>query len=436
MRFASRSTQAAILLAVSVGTSQAGEHLTLAEAMHRALVANPAIKSREAELQKELLGIDIARGQHWPKVDFDASYTRYAYPSLVTPIRQPGVFPPLDRDVSNVGIALSLPLYAGGKLVAGESLAENSREAAAQALRGAGQDLLFNVTSTFTKALHLRDLQKSAGARVKTLETEETHISQRLAQGRVAKLELIRLQTQLSQARHDLLTIEQGERDALSILAALLGESRKLPPLANIGAMQVALPNSREDVLAKAISLRPELLRAQALAKAAADKVNIAKGEQRPQVNFLARAQETAGGNWKGYDDAQIGIQLTIPLFDGWIRKNRVAQANLERRKSELLIEETTNELASDVEQAHGAVTESRARLEVAKQGESEAEEALRIETARYQAGESTITDLLGADAALWSARVNRLQAGYDATASQARLLRAIGELSPESFKP
>jgi outer membrane protein TolC len=404
--------------------------------MHRALGANPAIKSREAELEKERLGIDIARGQHWPKVDLDASYTRSAYPSLVTPIRKQGVFPPLDRDVSKVGVALSLPLYAGGKLVAGESLAENSRQAAAQALRGAGQDLLFNVTATFTKALHLRDLQKSAGARVKTLETEETHITQRLVQGRVAKFELIRLQTQLSQARHDLLIVEQGERDALSILAALLGESRKLPPLANIGAVQVALPNSREDALAKAISLRPELLRAQALAKAAADKVNIAKGEQRPQVNLVATAQETAGGNWKGYDDAQIGIRLTIPLFDGWIRKNRVAQANLERRKSELLIEETTNELVSDVEQAHGAVTENRARLEVAKQGESEAEEALRIETARYEAGESTMTDLLGADAALWSARVNRLQAGYDATASQARLLRAIGELSPESFKP
>ena len=436
MRLTSRLTQVAILLAVSFGTSQAEEHLTLGEAMHRALGANPAIKSREAELEKERLGIDIARGQHWPKVDLDASYTRSAYPSLVTPIRKQGVFPPLDRDVSKVGVALSLPLYAGGKLVAGESLAENSRQAAAQALRGAGQDLLFNVTATFTKALHLRDLQKSAGARVKTLETEETHITQRLVQGRVAKFELIRLQTQLSQARHDLLIVEQGERDALSILAALLGESRKLPPLANIGAVQVALPNSREDALAKAISLRPELLRAQALAKAAADKVNIAKGEQRPQVNLVATAQETAGGNWKGYDDAQIGIRLTIPLFDGWIRKNRVAQANLERRKSDLLIEETTNELASDVEQAHGAVTESRARLAVAKQGESEAEEALRIETARYQAGESTITDLLGADAALWSARVNRLQAGYDATASQARLLRAIGELSPESFKP
>ncbi len=296
--------------------------------------------------------------------------------------------------------------------------------------------LLFNVTATYTKALHLRDLQKSSLARIRTLETEEAHLTQRLAQGRAAKLELIRLQTQLSQARHDLLAIEQRERDALTLLAMLLGESRTLPPLADLTPTHVALPSSREEALAKAMGQRPELLRAQALGRVASDRVAIAKGEQRPQVSLVATAQETAGGDWKGYGAGQIGVQVTIPLFDGAIRNNRVAQARLEQRRSELQVEDTANALASEVEQAVGAVTESRARLEVARQGEREAEEALRIETARYEAGESTITDLLGAESALWSARVNRLQAGYDVTANEARVLRAIGELSPESFGP
>lgn len=422
------------ILAVLSAPTQAAETLSLSDAMTRALAANPAIKSQQTELQKQALEKDIARGQRLPKADLTASYTRYAYPSLVTPIREPGVFPPLDRDIANIGIALNLPLYAGGKLVAGESLAEHNREAASENLRSVSHDLLFNVTSTFTKALHLRDLNKSATARIKALETEEVHISQRLAQGRAAKLDLIRLQTQLSQARHDLIAIEQGERDALSLLATLLGESRKLPPLADTGVTQVALPHSREDALARAMSQRPDLLSAQALSKAAADKVDIARGDRRPQISLVAKAQQTSGGDWTGYDDAQIGVQVAIPLFDGSIRKNRLAQANLERRKSELLIEETANQLVSDIEQALGAVAESRARVDVAKQGVREAEEALRIETARYQAGESTITDLLGAETALWSAQVNRLQAGYDVTTSQARLLRAIGELSPERF--
>jgi len=430
-----QSIRAAILFAVCVGSSQAADQLTVRQAMDRALAANPSLRSQAIELRKQELEKEIARGQHWPKVDLNAGYTRYAYPSLVTPIREAGVFPPLDRDVAYLGLALSMPLYAGGRLVAGDSLAEHGRQAAEHGLRGAGQDLLFNVAAAYTKALHLRDLQDSARARIKALEAEEVHVSRRLAQGRAAKLELIRLQTQLSQARHDLLAIEQGERDALSLLAALLGESRELPPLAGVALSRVSLPASREDALAKAMRARPELLRARALSEVATDKVNIARGEQRPQVNLVARTQESAGGDLKGYSDAMIGVQVSIPLFDGSIRGNRLAQADLERRRSELLVEETANELASEVERAFGAVSESRARQGVADQGEREAVEAQRIETARYQAGESTMTDLLSAEAALWSARVNRLQAGYDVIVSQARLLRAIGELSAQDFE-
>lgn len=433
MKLMHRLPPTAVLLAV-FASAQAGEPLGLEQALQRAVAANPALRGQDVELQRQTIERDIARGRRWPNVDLNGGYTHYAYPTLVTPIRAPGVFPPFDRDIANVGVALTLPLYAGGRLVAGESLAEHNREAAREGLRGATQDLLFNVAATYTKALHLRDLQASASARIRTLETEETHLEQRLAQGRAAKLELIRLQTQLSLARHDLLAITQGERDARSLLAVLLGATDPLPPLADSAPMRAPLPTSRDEALNAALQRRPELLKARALAKAASDKLDIARGEQRPQINLVAKAQETAGSNWRGYDDALIGVQITIPVFDGSIRRNRVAQAALEQRKSELLIEQTTHELTSEIEQAVGAVAESRARLDVAGQSEREAEEALRIESARYESGESTVTDLLGAEAALWSARVNRLQAGYDITVSQARVLRAIGDLTPQSF--
>lgn len=430
------STLCALLLGVGISSLQAAETLTLGEAMRRALSANPAIGSLEAELRKQELEKEIARGQRLPKVDLNAGYTSYAYPTLVTPIREAGVFPPLDRNVFNVGVALSLPLYTGGRLRAGESLAAHTRDAAVHGLSAAGQDLLFNVAATYTKALHLRDLQVAARARIRTLETEEAHLSQRLAQGRAAKLELVRLQTQLSQARHDLLVVEQGERDAMALLATLLGESRRLPPLADMATAVAALSYSREEALARAERQRPDLLRAQTLQKAASATVDIARSERRPQVSLVASAQETAGaGDWNGYSAGQLGVQVSIPLFDGAIRKNRVAQAGLERRKSELFVSQIQDQVVSDIEQALGAAAESGSRVEVARQGEREADEALRIETARYQAGQSTVTDLLGAESALWSARGNRLQAGYDVITSHARLLRAVGELSPGSFE-
>lgn len=427
----------AILSGLYLGAAQAAETLTIGKAMQRALVANPSIRSLEAEVEKQGLEKEIAHGQRLPKVDLNAGYTSYAYPTLVTPIREAGVFPPFDRNVFNIGVALSLPLYTGGRLVAGQSLAQHKREAAVHGLTSAGQDLLFNVAATYTKALHLRDLQRAGRSRIDTLETQESHLSQRLAEGRAAKLELIRLQTQLSQARHDLLVLEQGERDAMALLATLLGESRKLPPLSDVASGVPVLLYSRDEAMARAARQRPDLLQAQILQKAASAGVDIARSEQKPQVSLVAGAQETAGaGDLKGYGTGQIGVQISLPLFDGSIRKNRVEQARLEERKGQLQVSHVQNQIASDIEQALGAVAESASRVEVALQGEREAAEALRIETARYQAGQSTVTDLLGAESALWSARGNRLQAGYDVITSRARLLRAMGELSTESFAP
>lgn len=414
----------------------AADSLPLWEAMGRAAQFNPAIKSQQIEVGRQTLEQDIARSQHLPKVDLNAAYTRYAYPTFVTPIREAGVFPSMDRDIANLGLALTLPLYSGGKLVAGEALAAHNREASVLALRAGGQDLLFNVAATYTKALHFRQLGKVLDARIKALQQEEKDIGLRIQQGRAARLELIRLQTQLSQARYDKVSVTQGEKDALSLLASLLGESGPAPILSELGTTAPVLPVSVEEAMGRALQQRPDILRLDAMGKAAQQKTAIVRGDRLPQINLVTKVQETAGGDLKGYDDWQMGVQLSLPLFDGDIRKHRVEQAGLEQRQNALQQEDARNRLASEVEQAFGALSESRARLEAATQGESEASEALRIETLRYHSGENTITDLLGAESALWSATASRLQAGYDITMSQARLLRAIGELAPDSFRP
>lgn len=414
----------------------AADPLPLWEAMARAAQSNPVIKSQQAEVSRQTLEQDVARGQRLPKVDLDAAYTHHAYPSLITPIREAGVFPPMDRDVANIGVALSLPLYRGGKLVAGEALAAHNREASVQALRAGGQDLLFNVVATYTKALHFRQLGQVLDSRIRALQREEKDIGLRIREGRAARLDLIRLQTQLSQARYDKVSVTQGEKDALSLLAALLGESGPVPVLSGLGMTAPDLPASPEAALQRALQQRPDLLRLDAMGRAARQKTAIARGERLPQVDLVARAQESTGGDWKGYDDSQIGVQVSLPLFDGAVRRRRLEQAGIEQRQNTLLQEDARNRIASEVEQAYGALAESRARLDAATQGETEASEALRIETLRYHSGENTITDLLGAESTLWSATASRLQAGYDITVSQARLLHATGELTPDSFRP
>jgi len=422
----------ALFAVVLAGPAHGADTLTLSDAIARALASNPVLKSRAMDVEKQELEQAIARGQRLPKIDLTAGHTRYHYPALVTPIRQPGAFPPFDRDISNLGAALALPLYTGGKLIAGESLAAHTHEASREALRAVGQDLIFNVTSAYTKTLHLRDLQRASVSRIRTLETEEKNTALKADQGRASRLELMRLQTQLSQSRHDVLSIAQAERDALSLLAALLGEADTLPPLADTVALSAALPGSQDEAVAAALAQHPELAKAHALGQAATDKLDIARGDSRPRIDLVGRLQQTAGDDLRFYDSSHVGVQMTLPLFDGAVRRRRIDQASLEWQQSRLALEDAANQLRAEARQAYGAVEEARSRRTVAQQAEREAQEALRIETLRYNQGEGSITDLLSAETALWNARVSRLQAAYDDVVAQARLLRATGGLTAD----
>ena len=58
-------------------------------------------------------------------------------------------------------------------------------------------------------------------------------------------------------------------------------------------------------------------------------------------------------------------------------------------------------------------------------------EEAVRLATARNEAGTGTQLDLLGAQTALTEARTTQIQAMHDYAAARARLRRAVGANIP-----
>lgn len=416
--------------------AHAEEALTLSQAMSRALSANPAVAVDRYEVDRQALERAIAGGEFLPKINLQADYTRYGDPSLIHPIRQPGVFPPFDTDITGISATVTQSLYTGGRLSAARSAATHGHAAAEEKLKASGQELLLSVASTYAQALKYAHLGAGLDRRIQTLEAEEQNTRRKLTAGRVAKLDLIRLQTQLSQARHDRIATRQREQDARYTLGALLNEPGPLPPLAELTPATASLPATEAALLAAVAEKNPTLRRLAAESRAAADGIDIARAERRPQVNLTGRIRETSGSDWTFYDDQQVGVTVALPLFDGGVRRNRVSQAALAREQRERALEDTANALAAEAKQAFGGHAEARSRLEIAEQREREADEVLRIETLRYRSGGSVITDLLSAEAAYWDAVASRYQAGYELAVSEARLLKVMGALGVESFAP
>jgi TolC family type I secretion outer membrane protein len=423
-----------LLLAIPGYAVQAADALTLEAAVSRAIKANPQLQAWRFERDAVSLEKDIARGQHYPALELGASYTRYSDAALIHPIGEAGTFPPFSTEVVNAGLSLRLPLYAGGKLVAGEQLATYREQDATQQLRRTEQALIFNVVSTYAKALQLADLSKVQARRLRSLAAQVREILRKQEEGQATRLDALRVRSQLSSAQVDHAATLQGEQDALTLLAALMDQPSLDAELATTPAMLLTIPPSIDHVLRLAHEQHPQIAQARAQLESAQARVDIARGDGRPRVDLLANTQTRRGDDWEGRDDWDVGVALSVPLFDGGVRRSRVDQANARRLRAQQDLRDTVNQVSSEARAALGGLNTASAQLEAALRGLEEAEEAMRIESLRYDAGRSTVTDLLSAEAARWSAMAALNQAKFDGFVAQVRLLKALGELKPDAF--
>ena len=409
-------------------------NVELWEAMKMAEENNPSLKGSNIERQKRDIDVNIAEGMRSPKIDLWANTSLSEYPSTVVPIREVGVFPPLDTHITRFGVELNIPLYTGGKLQAEKVSAQKTSAAASEEYKQNRQNLLYSVVSVFSRSLYFRDMKEASAKRISALEDNESSLKQLLREGRIPKLDLLRLQTQLSQARHDHITLDQEEKDTLSLLGTLTGNQYPfasvagIPANAELGALDEI---EKSDVLESSHAVKKSSL----LSEAYYARSQAVKGDTMPQISLFGRGTGSMGGDSEIYDDWQAGLQVTVKMWDGYVTKNRIKKSLLDIEKAKLELDQVRNQTMSEAREASGAVREAGSKIKTALIQNEEAKEAFRIEKLRYETGESTITDLLSAESELWTAEAGLNKAYYEKIASEANVLRILGKLSPEMMR-
>ncbi len=422
------------LLSIPGWVEAGGDQLTLEGSIQRALAENPALEGQRRDLQAVELERDAARGLRLPSLSLSGSYTRYSDSTLVHPIHAAGNFPPMDEEIVGVGLDLSLPLYAGGRLVQGEARAEHGVQARAGTVAGTRQQLIYDIVSAYTETLQRSRVAEALEHRIDRLQTEEADLALKIQQGSAAPLERLRVQSQLSQARYDLVAERQGRADASARLATLMGGAEPLPPLADLQTLELPLPGSLDAAIGEARSRHPRLARFRAEQLSAVDELNIARGERLPEIRLQGRLNGQSGGDLALDDEWQLGVSVSMPLLDGGVRSTRVRQAALRRERALLETRSALDSVTLGVREAWGGLATARAQVQAARAGEREAGEALRVETLKFRNGASTVTDLLAAESALWTATANRIRAEYRVVDGQAGVLLATGALEPDLF--
>ena len=185
-----------------------------------------------------------------------------------------------------------------------------------------------------------------------------------------------------------------------------------------------------EALIEQARLQRPDLIASEAQLKASLAKIEAVKADAKPKVRIDASNQydENLLGQ-TSQNTSQIGIFLSIPLFEGYkptyLIRSAEATAELNASKRDQL----KLQVSLDVWTAYQNLKTANESITASNVLVSSAEESSRVALGRYKEGVGNIIDTLSAQNALANAKQQKIQSVLNWNIARTTLAQSIGVL-------
>ena len=242
-------------------------------------------------------------------------------------------------------------------------------------------------------------------------------------------LDVTRASAQLAVERQHWIEAQNGVRTADLRLLRAMGESPdKQITLDDSGFNAFEEPKDLAAAIDEALRSRPEM-------KAEENKVHVAhmnasstQAERLPSIRAIANYGNTGNTSMFIPTDA-VGLQLTLPLFDGGLRSAHRAMAASQTRQAETRRRDVHDEIEVEVRIAVDNLRSAQEQLRAANETLRLAEEEIDQAQLRFEAKVTTQVDVVDAQARLALARSSQVNAAYGVRAAKVEFLRATGTL-------
>ena len=427
--------------------STANRWITLEQAVRMALQQNPAFQTSSDEADAARARLKQVQSAWYPRLDFQQNFTRGNNPVYVfgTKLTQ-RQFSAADFALNNLNTPTPLDnfqtrfdgqwkLFDSGETLFHQRSAKRLVTAADFATEQARQDLILETVRSYYGVLVLKENAKAADEALKTAEASAQRIQTMHKAGLLVDSDLLSAQVFVSQMKDRQIRATNDLAMAEMQLARQIGAALNSP---QEPAETLAVPSMPTKTIQEwmqiALEQRPGLRAAQLQETAMGEESKAAKAEFGPKVALFGSAERDAltlggpsGSNWTA------GARLDFNIFAGGAQKARVAEATANANKAQHEVEWFRSGVQMEVRKAYLDGNSAAQRAAAARDSAQQAKESLRIVQNRYDAGLTTVTELLRAQTAQLDATTLYLAALQDWQVAQVQLQRAAGVLTPES---
>lgn len=425
---------AALTMALSQ-SAFAGESvaLNLDDAMLRAFQTNPTVSIAQYELDSARASYNAARQSRGISISASHTTQRGGYDdNIVKKTDATGAWTGeywkgIGNSHSN-GLTASLPIFTGGKLKGTIKQAKANYQYNQVGVQRTYNEMRSTVTDGYFTMLQADNMQKLSAESVVRLEDHLKNVQAQYDVGVVAKVDVLRSQVELANAKQTLIQAENSYQVAEANMNKIVG----LPMDTNLKLDNLLVYNAydknMDDCLAYAAEHRPELMQAQYNVDAAKGALMVARSGHMPQVAASA-SQSWSDTNWPGDEKGNwgVGVNVSMNVFDTGVTLSKIHGAEADLKKAEETYRDTVNAVNLDVRSNYLGLREAEKRISTTKLAVEQADEDYRIAQLRYMSGVGTNTDVLDAQVALTQAKTNYTKALYDYNTSKTALETSIG---------
>jgi len=416
--------------------------LTLEECIQIALKKRPELMISTLDIAQAEFQVKEAQSYYYPHLTMNAGYTHFSSPtiidatvnltSLVAPINPfilaaygielPAFFeqrfPIGQTNWSAVTLDLAQPLYTFGRIDEAVKQARIGRSLATTQKEKKGLEVVFEVKKMYCQFLAAREM-------VQLLKEGETRASVVSKMVKIAYETAVPEKEEKGTTRIDYLKA----RNFLSEIKVKLGEMEKNLKLAELGLkMAMGLDSSASLTLAKIpleglprVSWNLEEMKEKTLSK------NVDLRSVDLGVQFYESKRKAAGkeylpkigifGQYIGPEDRYgnnnvwyAGVGITLSLFDGFLTKAKVGQAEAQFQKirgQKLVLEKG---LSVQIDHLNLNLTEVKERMDLLRAAIQEAQERVSLASEGYAAGITEFDEVLYAQKTELEMKSNYLQ--------------------------
>jgi outer membrane protein len=390
--------------------------LSIDEAVDMAAQRNPEIKIAVKGEEKSLADLNAAKGANGLSVSATSALT-------ITD----GATKSFSKDNSN-GISVTLPLYTGGE---NELAIENKNlELLSSQLNSARtrENIKLSVIKAYYDVLENQKEVEVDQESVNNYQSHLVNVQQLYSAGSKARVEVLRSEVELSDAKQTLIKAQNSYDIALSTLKNIIKLDRDEPLTLTDDFVYTTFDKAMADCLDYARTNRKDLKQAQLTVDESEKKVKIAK------AGFLPSVDLTGGLDWDNqplpndkHYAYSAGVKATWDLFDNNVTQSNIKSAQATLEEAQLTLMKNQDDVDLAVRQAYLNMKEAEKRFISTHDAVRKAQEDYYIANEKYKAGDGLMLDIIDAQLALSTAQLNYISAQYDYARYKATVENVMG---------